>query len=467
MTELPTALSLRDYVDALIDRVRRDTGVPGIGVALSIDGRRLVVARGKCAVDEPAPITEDARFQLGCVTKLLMSAVALERAEAHQLDMNAPLGEYLAELSGTWPGDTIAVRHLLSHTSGYRGINLFEPAALECTFESFVKYLRESPPFFAPGAVFSYEHSETVLLDTILQRTAGNSGLALIREMIFEPLGINAGTPQGGDPGGPGAGMHDLDRQRHCFKRVQWNDIPAQARLPFHPFWRAAFSDYTLGLRDLLSIGEALLDAPGGARAAPVFGAATRTLMLRPAVALPRVVGGSLAELLPSVFGLGVARLRNGWYGANASSLGQCLGLRFAPSRHAVIVAGLNAALPHLRDLVLAALCGALGPIAAADETEPPIAPPLRELAGHYVGPGRGRVVAAFEAQRLQCEIGSGGDNGRERIYAELASDARGRPLLSCAAPQLSLAFFQEPWRGDTGLMLGLSAFKRIPHGRA
>jgi hypothetical protein len=47
-------------------------------------------------------------------------------------------------------------------------------------------------------------------------------------------------------------------------------------------------------------------------------------------------------------------------------------------------------------------------------------------------------------------------------LTAELSLDSAGRLVLRSPVPQLSIGFFREPESGAVGLMLGLSAYRRI-----
>ena len=71
----------------------------------------------------------------------------------------------LQELGGTKKGQNIAVRHLASHTSGYRGLNLASTeSAYFYSWEKFVEFFRNTTQTFSPGTVFNYEHTESVVL---------------------------------------------------------------------------------------------------------------------------------------------------------------------------------------------------------------------------------------------------------------------------------------------------------------
>src|SRR5690606_10297985 len=166
-----------------IDQARRDTGVPGIGVAVSMAGRKACAYSGTLAAGGDTPLRAGARFQLGCIMKLLLAMAALELATRGTLGLDAPLGEYLPELRSARARDGILVRHLLSHTSGYQGTDILDADARALTWATFVAYLHAAPQFFRPGTVFNYEHSEAVLLERILERVAGEDSVRLVRRI--------------------------------------------------------------------------------------------------------------------------------------------------------------------------------------------------------------------------------------------------------------------------------------------
>src|SRR5690606_32204343 len=134
-------------------------------------------------------------------------------------------------------------------TSGYRGTNLFEPAMRELGWEGLVGYLRSAPALFPPGAVFNYEHTEPVLLGRILERLTGRACLALVRERLFEPLGIVPGRLDDFEADPRSAGRNELDARTGRF-------VAVERCTELNALWHPASSTYTVSLDDLVRIGE-------------------------------------------------------------------------------------------------------------------------------------------------------------------------------------------------------------------
>jgi CubicO group peptidase (beta-lactamase class C family) len=434
--------ALCTQIESFAARIRRETGVPGIGVGVSIGGERFVVALGARARGAAEPLTTAARYRLGCITKLLLAALALELEHAGALDLRAPVGAYIAELHAAEHGRNVRVAHLLSHTSGYRGTNVLDPQTRVDSWEAFVTYLRSAPALFPAGSVFSCEHTESVLLAETILRATGEPGLSLVASRLLAPLGIAPHALAADD-----AGCHRFDGHSASF-------LPLDSRPALAPFWLPAFSRFSVTIADLLTIGEAVSGSAHAALLAP----ATRTALTTSVVRLPASVHGPLGELLPVAFALGTGELRDGSRGNTGLAAGQCVGLRFDARTGVCVAVALNAAAPHVRDFLLAALAREL----LGARTPPPSAPPvdLAALAGTYLGPGAGIVRARFEQGRLVCDIGR--EHRAETLRVELARSAAGALELRSPVPQLSLGFFTERETGARGLMLGLSAYRRV-----
>jgi len=427
---------LQTRLQELLARVRGETRIPGIAIGISVQGRRVTAHAGTRAVGEQLPLASDSRYQLGCAAKLSQAMRALELARRGVLDPEAAIGEHLPELRGSHAGQAIKVAHLLSHTSGYRGTNILDARVRSLDWDGLVGYLRHCPQLFEPGSVFSYEHTESVLLGEIVRRIAASKSPEDSGGTAEPELSRRAAEPATAEADRD-AGQHRFDEREGRFVRLEPHDaIP--------PFWQSAFSERTVTIDDLLALGEGALAVPE---------------LQRSVVRLPATIGGPLRELLPVAYGLGSAELRDDFRGNTGVSAGQCLGLRFRASTRVCVAVALNAIVPYLRDFVLAALC--------RDFASTPVRPDverfdfeLADLTGFYIGPGAAMAHVRLIGERLVCTLGR--ENRPEKLDVDLVLDDDGRPVLRSPIPHLSLGFFRAANDGPLGLMLGLSAYKRI-----
>ena len=173
MRRVVAEVDLQRRMDALAARVREETQIPGIVLGASVDGRRTYAAAGSYIAGERRRLGKSATFALGCASKLPLAIRAHELARHGALDLRSPIAAYLPELRGSACGETVLCEHLLSHTSGYRGTSIFDGRTRALSWDGLVAYLQAAPQLFAPGTVFSYEHTESVLLFEIIRRVEG------------------------------------------------------------------------------------------------------------------------------------------------------------------------------------------------------------------------------------------------------------------------------------------------------
>jgi CubicO group peptidase (beta-lactamase class C family) len=429
---------------AFAARFRTETKLPGISIATTVGGERACVAAG--VGRDGVPLDAAARCELGCTAQLPLALLVLELACAGKLALEAPLAEYLRELRGSACGTAVRVAHLLSHTSGYCGTSVHDAAARRFDCAALLNYVRAAPQLFPPGAVYTFEHSGVALLGEIVRRVVGRPAARAVHDAILAPLGVTRRADAAA--AGRCAGRYELDGQAGCFTAA--SDAPDAP--PLSELWQPAFSPTVLGLGELLALAEAITDT---------FPRRAVERLTTPVVPLPLAIGGPLRELLPGAFGNGVACFRDGFCGSASLTRGQCVAVRFDVARRIGVAVGVNATVPYLRDLVLAAVCRKLGGRAPA-LARPPLPFALAELAGSYIGPSGGRVEAKLDGERLICEIGRDGSPGTLR--GAVTVDAENRPVLASAAADLALAFFRVPQDGGVGLMLGYSAYKRVTH---
>lgn len=448
--KVPRAVNLSRELAELLAQVSMETGVPGVGIALSVRGDRSTAYRGYLASGAELPVSSLSRFQLGCITKVLTALVSAELVLAGKLEPESPIGRYLPELAGTEKGQSIAVWHALSHTSGYQGLALGEPkVAYAYSFRDFVAHLTACPQLFQPGTVFSYVHSEYVLLGEICERITGRQIRDLYREMIFEPLKLTVGSIRA-----------DLAAPAVCVVDHTPLPDPGQFKplrpIPFGGFWRASLSDLTLSLPDLLTLTEALAGV-GDRRYSPPNPEAL-AFVRKQVIKMPRTYGGSRPEQVPGAFGLGCAAYRGWLLGHNGSARGQTCGLRFDPKNGMALVVGMNSWQPFLRDSMIDHVFGALRGAPITQPAAEPLDVPLGALEGEYLGPVGSRMTVSVEGRRVICTMATSGAAPPPFVMEQNEAGE----LVMCSDPgHHSLCFFSEPATGARSLMLGLTAFRR------
>jgi CubicO group peptidase (beta-lactamase class C family) len=171
-----------ETMETYLQQLAKSAGVNSISVSLSRQGER----HSWTTAQQPG---EPMRFQIGCVTKVIVAATTLELDACGELDIQSPIGKILDEFDGTEAGERIRVCHLLSDTAGQAGFPRFNGATDEFrSWDKLAAELAATPLIFSPGTVCSRDYSNQVLLGEIVRRVSGRVWTDLADETIGIPL---------------------------------------------------------------------------------------------------------------------------------------------------------------------------------------------------------------------------------------------------------------------------------------
>lgn len=179
-------------VDAIAAQVMRDAMYPGLVIGIEIGGQTHIKGYGMADVEQGRPMSADAVLPIGSVTKSFTALAIAQLIEAGKVSLDKPLAHYIEGYVG--PGATVAVRHLLNHTSGipnYTSDPDF-PKDLQRPFkhDEVISAVAGKALLFAPGTRFSYSNTNTYLLGMIIERVSGLSYGAYLETAIFKPFGM-------------------------------------------------------------------------------------------------------------------------------------------------------------------------------------------------------------------------------------------------------------------------------------
>lgn len=439
---------------SILEDVRARTHVPGIAAEVSWNGVRYNAATGCADTRSKRKLNPAAQFEISCLAKMLCGLVVLKSSRAGMVDLDSPIVRYLPELH---PLRKVSVRHLLTHTSGYLGLDILDARVKwSQTWPGLVEHLKRSPQLFQPGSVFNYEHSEHVILGEMLRRIVGKSALQLASESILDPLNLAFSSRQDfPDDSEFAIKDHRYNNAKKCFECVR---TPAPGS-----FWASSLSEKMLSLSDIVKIGEALLTGSMiGCSSADLFD---------DRIVLPAIYRShGDAERLPVAVGHVLSRYSGGMLGHNGSAAGQSCALRMHVSKAAVIAVGINAWQPWARDEVISGICRALAIDTGNGGTSDfpksrrvaSVAAgfPLRELTGTYLGNLGKEVMVTEEGDNLlKIEIPRLKDGA-----FHIRKEENGHHSILARRPT-NFGFFPDPASGAPCMILGLYSYaKRTIH---
>ena len=197
--QLATSPVLTDEIahalQARLDKIRVKVAMPGVSVAILYpDGAVWSGSSGLRDVAAKAPVTPDTTFAAASVSKTFTSALILALARDGDLDIDAPVANYLPELH---LDPRITSRQLLDHTSGLRDY-FFHPSIDKLLLSRPNRRWTEAQalrfvgtPYFKPGHGWHYSNTNYLVLGLLAERVGKATLGRQFETRFFGRLGLD------------------------------------------------------------------------------------------------------------------------------------------------------------------------------------------------------------------------------------------------------------------------------------
>jgi CubicO group peptidase (beta-lactamase class C family) len=191
----PVATTPEGKVDQAAAQLYKDTPGAVVGV---IKGGKLSFVKGYGAADltNGLPFTPETPTNIGSSSKQFTGFALALLASRGKLSLSDPVQKHIPELKDF--GKTITLRHLLTHTTGYREfINTLiidGRQVLEGDYiapDEVIRVVNRQPTLQnEPGAEFNYNNSAFSLATIVVERVTGKPFAEWMRDEVFLPLGM-------------------------------------------------------------------------------------------------------------------------------------------------------------------------------------------------------------------------------------------------------------------------------------
>lgn len=190
----------KNIYQGLIDEYVRK-GLPGIVLLVRDADGVFVGVGGKADIARNIPMQSCQVSKIASITKTFVAVLAMKLVEDGVLNLDTQISQYLpAEIiSKVRNADKVTLRQLLNHSTGIYDIindNTFyldvvnHPTKIR-RGEELLRFVYDKDPEFEPdGIKVGYSNTNTLLVSMIIDRITGKNHELLIRERIFEPLGL-------------------------------------------------------------------------------------------------------------------------------------------------------------------------------------------------------------------------------------------------------------------------------------
>lgn len=191
----PDADAVQRFADGTVSNALRQARAPG-GVFVVVGGGRVtgMHAFGVSDVAAGGAVSaEETLFRVASISKILTSALVLERVETGELDLHADVNDWLGafRLQPAF-GVPVTLHDLLTHSAGFDVSRQNYAARTAADRLELADYLEEERPdrLRPPGQVSSYSNYGFALAGYLVERGGGVPFAKAMKRGLLDPLGM-------------------------------------------------------------------------------------------------------------------------------------------------------------------------------------------------------------------------------------------------------------------------------------
>ena len=193
-----SAESLKNF-KTLFEKELKDNGVAGSSFVLLLDNKLVADYKyGSANLEKNQPVDENTIYHWASNTKPFTGIAIMQLRDRGLLKLDDPVTKYLPELRAVHNSfgsmDEITIRHLMTHSAGFRGGTWpwgsgkdwepFEPQ----DYSQLVAMFPYTEIRFKPGSKFSYSNPGIVFLGRIIETLTKDDYEVYIDKNILKPL---------------------------------------------------------------------------------------------------------------------------------------------------------------------------------------------------------------------------------------------------------------------------------------
>ncbi|MNK93380.1 Beta-lactamase [compost metagenome] len=180
----------QDHIEAMVnDAVRpvmQAQGIPGMVVAISVNGKQQYFNYGVASKETGSPVTQDTLFEIGSVSKTFTATLAAYAQATGKLSLSDKASHVLPALRGS-AFDHISVLQLGTYSAG--GLPLQFPAESDSA-DKMLGYYKQWKPLYAPGSHRLYSNPSLGLFGYLAAQSMGQPFDELMEKTLLPKLGL-------------------------------------------------------------------------------------------------------------------------------------------------------------------------------------------------------------------------------------------------------------------------------------
>jgi CubicO group peptidase (beta-lactamase class C family) len=182
----------RQKLDALIGAERERLKIPGLGVAIALNGRLTYVkSSGFADLENRLAVDDESRFRTASLAKPITATAVMQLVERGAIDLDAPIQRYCPAFpEKPWP---VTPRQLLGHLAGVR--HYARPGESTgtqhyFTIEDSLALFKKDPLLHEPGTKYEYSTFGFSVLGCAIEGASKMPLAAYLQANVFDKAGM-------------------------------------------------------------------------------------------------------------------------------------------------------------------------------------------------------------------------------------------------------------------------------------
>lgn len=201
---------LKRSLESWLSYQNREKVFPSVGVAV-IKGNELVYKYTVATTDKT-------NYGLGSITKTFTATMILRAVEQGLIELDAPVSKYIPGLvieREELKSRPVTIRNLLSHTSGMPDLRYHQGAEYQDTKTTGLSFAITKQVYPA-GFHYRYSNHGFQALGEVLTRVYNKPLYEVVKEQLFEPIGMEFSAVGNGVHGAGGISTNVIDLGRYA-----------------------------------------------------------------------------------------------------------------------------------------------------------------------------------------------------------------------------------------------------------
>lgn len=173
-------------VNAAVRPVMQAQGIPGMAVAVTVNGKPHYFNYGVASKESAQPVTENTLFEIGSLSKTFTATLAAYAQASGKLSLSDKASQVWPALRGS-AFDHISVLHLGTYTAG--GLPLQFPDAADSA-DKMLGYFKQWQPTYAAGTHRLYSNPSLGLFGYLAAQSMGQPFDELMDNTLLPKLGL-------------------------------------------------------------------------------------------------------------------------------------------------------------------------------------------------------------------------------------------------------------------------------------